>query len=95
MSALGEYLDLASDPQKKQLLREQYAEASNDGSIHCVCGRIRALTMAFRCLYCGVYFCRSCAEIHFGMTIQDWIVERRKERRRQLDAVLCYMGEGI
>lgn len=95
MSMLGQYLEATSDPKKKEFLRQQYHEASNEGSIHCCCGQIRALTMAYRCLYCGLWFCLPCAEIHFGMTIQDWTVERRKERRQQLDALYCYLGEGI
>lgn len=72
MSALSEYLHNTTDPNKQEFLREQYHEASNHGSIHCCCGQIRALTMAYRCLYCGLWFCRSCSEVHFGMTIQEW-----------------------
>lgn len=33
--------------------------------------KIRTIALAFRCLYCGVFFCATCAEIHFGMTQQQ------------------------
>jgi hypothetical protein len=32
------------------------------------CGKTLPIWMMFRCLYCGFYFCQSCAEKHFGKT---------------------------
>ena len=84
MSMLSQYLGMTSDPVKKELLQQQYHEASNEGSIHCCCGQIRALTMAYRCLYCGLWFCQSCAELHFGLTLQQWIEKKRVEKREEL-----------
>lgn len=37
-----------------------------DPPITCPCGTTITLSLAFRCLYCDVRFCRSCAEDHFG-----------------------------
>lgn len=84
MSDLSTYLSLTKDPLKKQLLEEQYKEARTFGSIHCCCDQLRAITMAYRCLYCGVWFCQRCAEIHFGMTLQEWIKKKRVEKRQDL-----------
>jgi len=95
MSNLSYYLQCAANDTNREILKRQHKE-QQDGAITCAgCDWRRALTMAYRCLYCGLYFCHPCAETHFGMTVQDWIVQRRQERRRQLDALMCYLGEGI
>ena len=31
---------------------------------------------SFRCLYCGVWFCQSCAEIHFGQSREEYFETR-------------------
>ena len=33
--------------------------------VHCVCGNRISLMYAYRCFYCGLYFCRACAGKHF------------------------------
>lgn len=88
MPALVDYLSRASELEKKRLLQKQWAEANESATIHCACGQKRALVVAFRCLYCGLWFCARCAEKHFGQTIQEWIVEKRIARRRELEARL-------
>jgi len=35
--------------------------------MRCGCGKLMRLINMFRCLYCGLYYCRECAEQHFGM----------------------------
>lgn len=35
----------------------------------CGCGTEKRLIDMFRCLYCGIYYCKWCAEEHFGMRI--------------------------
>lgn len=86
MSMLSFYLDRTDDPEKKEVLRQQYKQASEECVIVCCgCGWRRHLTMAFRCLYCGLYFCVNCAEKHFGMTIQEWIEKKRVEKRREYE----------
>lgn len=42
----------------------------------CGCGRRMLLHRATRCLYCGVFFCQQCAEIHFGQTIKERNIRR-------------------
>ena len=34
--------------------------------VTCVCGNKIYLRVAYKCLYCGIWFCRSCAKRHFG-----------------------------
>jgi hypothetical protein len=34
--------------------------------IRCGCNRFIPWMNMFRCLYCGIYYCMDCAEIHFG-----------------------------
>jgi hypothetical protein len=34
--------------------------------IRCGCNRFVPWLNMFRCLYCGIYYCTDCAEIHFG-----------------------------
>lgn len=34
--------------------------------IRCGCNRLVVWMHMYRCLYCGIWFCVDCAEIHFG-----------------------------
>jgi hypothetical protein len=72
VSQLSFYLERTDNAEKRECLKRQYHNASNENYIVCPgCELKRALTMAFRCLYCGIWFCMTCAEKHFGMTIQE------------------------
>jgi len=42
---------------------------------HQRCGKVVSIEYAFRCLYCGFWFCQSCAEQHFGMTRAEHVDE--------------------
>lgn len=79
MSDLQSYLDVASD-KVQAILRQQYKAAAESAVIICPCGHSRALSRAYRCLYCGLYFCEKCAERHFGKTRLEWYAERRGEK---------------
>jgi hypothetical protein len=35
------------------------------------CGHRVSVVRAYRCLYCGVWFCRTCAQLHFGMRVSS------------------------
>jgi hypothetical protein len=74
MPALVEYLEMANgDPRKVQTLTLQWSQAVNHRRIDCAdCTRPRGIEIAYRCLYCGVWFCAPCAEIHFGATVKDY-----------------------
>lgn len=34
--------------------------------VTCKCGKRPDIRYAFRCYYCGIYFCKVCAAKHFG-----------------------------
>lgn len=60
-------------PPKKYILQSQWQSATTHRMLCCgQCGRVRALELAFRCLYCGIWFCFSCAESHFGLKVRDY-----------------------
>jgi ferredoxin-thioredoxin reductase catalytic subunit len=77
MSDLQSYLNIASE-KVQRILRRQWREAVEDREIVCPCGQRRALELAFRCLYCGIYFCTNCAERHFGETRAQRLESRRR-----------------
>jgi hypothetical protein len=55
-----------------KVFRTQWREAKGDGQeITCPCGTRAPVRFLFRCLYCGVWFCQSCAEVHFGKKRSD------------------------
>ena len=86
MLSLQDYISLAPDTEKKRVLADQWSEATTHNSIHCTCGLQRALPLAFRCLYCGQFYCARCAEVHFGQTIQEWIEAKRIAKRKEIEA---------
>lgn len=89
MSDLGSYLQRLTDPIAKERLEGQWRDAVRHKEITCFdCGYKRSLELAYRCLYCGIWFCVNCAEAHFGKTIQNHIVEKRREKRKQFEEQL-------
>ncbi len=47
----------------------QYRQALTEGKVLCAghdCMQTPALADAYRCWFCGKYFCARCANIHFG-----------------------------
>ena len=83
--SLDDYLVGASELKAARLCN-QWMTACSDGEILCCCGLRRALTSAFRCLYCGEFYCVNCAEKHFGQTRKEWIEAKRVEAREQAEA---------
>lgn len=43
--------------------------------IRCGCNKLIGWQYMFRCLYCGVWFCKSCAEEHFGYKVPESFME--------------------
>ncbi|MCK5606414.1 hypothetical protein KAR91_31220 [Candidatus Pacearchaeota archaeon] len=39
--------------------------------IRCGCNKLIQWKYMYRCLYCGIWFCRECAEKHFGFKKND------------------------
>lgn len=52
-------------------------------TVTCFCGRVRTLLYAWRCLYCGEWYCQTCAEQHFGMTRAEWNKKATEEVTRE------------
>ncbi|WP_342205103.1 hypothetical protein [Shewanella xiamenensis] len=42
------------------------------GMITCSCGAKKPLVQMYKCLYCSEWFCFSCAENHFGKTVDQY-----------------------
>ena len=60
----------SNDQEKTELLKIVFSQSKElipiiDIKIHCPCGkRVSVYYHAYRCFYCGVYFCRDCAKRH-------------------------------
>ena len=85
--ALQDYVLRATDQEKQLRLHKQWKQACEDYTITCCCGQLRHISLAFRCLYCGEWYCQNCAETHFGQTVQEWVEKKRIERRREIEAL--------
>ena len=44
--------------------------------VTCECGLTAPLRFLFRCLYCGAWFCQTCAENHFNKSREQYNRER-------------------
>lgn len=42
--------------------------------IRCGCNKLIGWKYMFRCLYCGVWYCKECAEDHFGAKVPESFV---------------------
>ena len=83
MSELPTYESNATPEQKaqklnfmhKQLKFIKFQEADNiplaRSQIRCGCYKLVKFIYAYRCLYCGVWYCKQCAEEHFGMKVKS------------------------
>lgn len=72
-----------SVPERRVWLRSQFEMAGRQTGtcpvVMCGCGKILEVRRSFRCLYCTEYFCKECAEIHFGKTVQQFYAERNQQ----------------
>ena len=50
--------------------------------IKCVCGVSFPIYKMHRCLYCGEWLCRLCAEKHFGKTRAEYQAAKRKGEKK-------------
>jgi len=54
----------------RMLLRRQFREVGGCNTrLHCPCGSEIYLTNAYKCGFCGVWLCASCAQRHFGLAL--------------------------
>lgn len=58
----------------------QLMEAVHGDPVTCSCGKVSApCYKLYRCYYCGVWFCDSCAAEHFGKTREEHNKEHYQE----------------
>jgi len=73
------------DPQKAARMQRQFNQLWALSEVTCHCKATVHFMSAFRCLYCGEFFCMACAEVHFGQTQRDWMKQRHPDVLKQLD----------
>lgn len=64
--------------EKRERVRIQVQEAMTSGVVFCACSQRLPVYRAFRCLYCGEFYCTTCGERHFGMTKREWEAAKNK-----------------
>jgi len=57
---------------KRIRVRRQLGEVLAEGYVTCGCDTCLDFAHAYKCLYCGEWYCQSCAEAHFGQTRVDY-----------------------
>lgn len=66
----------ASIPERRAIMGEQLravARLVKDETLLCAeCGREIRIFYAYRCRWCGFYFCPACAAQHFGPDASTW-----------------------
>jgi len=43
-----------------------------EARVTCSCGVNKHVVEMYHCLYCEEWYCKSCAEEHFGKTVKEW-----------------------
>lgn len=66
---------------KQEFIQKQLREMSDPIRPFVRCGCLRKLEpkYAYRCLYCGEWYCAICAEVHFGKTRKQYREEHPVE----------------
>lgn len=66
-----------SEETTAEFVAKQWQESKGPNpQVTCECGLTMPLRFAYRCLYCGAFFCQRCAETHFGKTREQYNLER-------------------
>ena len=54
-----------------KMIKEQvgWGMTADKVTVKCGCHKKVKVLYAHRCLYCGIYYCRECAQEHFGYSI--------------------------
>ena len=62
----------------KQFREAMYQEGKTVQEVTCGCGLTMPLRFAYKCLYCGEFYCQSCAEQHFGKTREQYSSDKTR-----------------
>lgn len=69
--------EAAKKAAKAAFVAAQWKQANGpQPDVTCGCGLKLPLRFAYRCLYCGEFYCQSCAEAHFGKTREQYNAEK-------------------
>jgi len=68
---------MIGNTEKAKFVAAQFKEAMfHEGQpvqkVTCGCGLCMPLRFAYKCLYCGEYYCMKCVEVHFGKTREEY-----------------------
>ena len=84
-------------------LQSRFIETQEDDGIpakfikiRCVCLKLQSWKDMYKCLYCLVFYCRECAEQHFGRTVEQYRSKPAYElvaRREEVTAVVRRIKE--
>ena len=76
--------------------QESLGIPSRNVKIRCGCMKLVQWRYMYRCLYCGLWFCKECAEQHFGAKAPEpfqWVTTEplaaRVEKLEKHNATLC------
>lgn len=55
------------------MIKEQaeWGMTADKTRVRCCCYKLVNIFNSYRCLYCGVWYCKECAEEHFGMRANE------------------------
>lgn len=73
-------------PHKKEPLLDERINtsiaqfAANGEKVPCSCGISAYAYLLFRCVYCGEFYCQSCAEKHFNKTREEYLKELEESK---------------
>jgi hypothetical protein len=73
----------------RAFLRKQLVEIRDTKNVTCTCGHNVWQTLAFRCFYCGLWFCSPCARVHFNVPDdfrKEWIIDPDPDEGEEGDA---------
>lgn len=86
---MAEDMTQAEIREKRVFLRCQIGPLILQGTpnVKCRCGQFLPVWMAFRCYYCGEFFCRACAAAHFEKRMSESASRDEARMIRQLSPV--------
>jgi hypothetical protein len=72
---------MSVDPETKAFANKQWKQSKGEQpEIICECGESFILRSLYRCLYCKIYLCASCAEVHFGKTVEEYYKDKEDNK---------------
>lgn len=66
-----------TEKENRIIVIKQSREVLRTNTITCPCGANKILIYMYKCLYCGIFFCKKCAKEHFKI--------KNKEEQEKLE----------